>query len=106
MAYNYPTNPSPLKVLLPGWEFSADNGEGWRLVCPFKHNDSKEELKIPLLDPSELYHGRLDYPLDLLQLIELRERVIIELVNYTLPETLEEKPKLKETLLNNILFST
>ena len=115
MAYNYSIDSTKLRELFPGWEFTShldeEDKQSWQLVCPFPLSNElgemapPEELKIPLIDPSDLYHGRMFYPMDLLQLVDLRNRIIDELVSYDLPAKLEGKPVLKKTLADKIILS-
>lgn len=111
-AYNYSTDSTSLCKLFPGWKFAPhkdENGQpGWLLVCPFKYFDhtlAERELTIQMIRPSELFHGKLDYPIDLLKLLDLRGQLIAELVSYDLIHSVAGNEGLKRTLVENIFYS-
>jgi hypothetical protein len=108
LAYNYVKDQHALQDLFPGWEFvplessKFSDGPGWALRLPFHELDKDGEVLIELTHPSDLFFGRLDYPIDLLELINLRESLIQEITGYGFIKELSEP--LQEVLGNDILL--
>lgn len=100
IAYNHSADSRALKSLFPGWDFVPSPDEqgnsGWALRCPFVVGEEGQELRLQLPHPSDLFYGKLMYPIDLLQLVELREAIIQELACNDLPKLIksEEEKKL------------
>lgn len=108
LAYNHAKDPHALQDLIPGWQFAPiessnySDGPGWALRLPFHEQGEDKEILIDLTHPSDLFYGRLDYPIDLQELIKLRESLTQEMMGYRFVKELSAP--LREVLGNDILL--